>query len=1211
MDTYDAKDNLLNLEIELSKLRKHKKSKLENQKHIAIVLEAVEENFEDVSTTTVTHYLISLLSLLDESLDNETKEITDLTMANTAMYLLDIVFKYASPVMLREKFIDLLAKIGPCITDEKTDAPLLKASIGTLENLLKNQDLKTWVNKDNLQLNPLRGLNAILELCLDSRPKVRRRALEAIESILSVVPLGTKENVHEHIASKKIIDYGINALKTVSSGSGKNDKETANIQIQLCKLFEIIVITNQYPADKLEVLINILLKLCKSSENNLFLISNIFGLFTKIFTNESIDIEHILKSVLALKPSLNDELLSSNWCDLISKGCITLSKKDDLKFFLTDFLQIFITLKNFLTSENTKIVNRCFVSLTNLIENSLNQTFMVTEDMSVENSIEQIIELLGNELLEMLSSINYSRAIPEVLNILALVLNKISLKSDKKVYVEILKQVGEWRTNAETTTVENVTEIELVLGAYLKNLGTDKVLQVLPLNLSKKTMNNGPGRAWFFPLMRQYTKYSELSIFVNELMPVLELFNEKIEGSPKESMERKIFETIIDQIWHCLPSFCYLPKDLTTSFNDQFASDLCNVLYSNVEMRSTICHALRNLVESNINEVDDLIYRDLFFPEEVLKSNLEYLKNTKVSNLLSVLFNLFSQTHPTKRHFLLTTIECYLNIATEDDINKTFNNVCGMLKTELDKESTLKNNKEDSPAATLMDIIVTMIKYLPEASYNILFSIFNITIKIKHQTIQKKSYRIISKMSEISNGKQAIGQFIEGLENVMVEQYANLFTNARAARLQALKTVIDLLPNDHMHFIVNIMTELVLSTRDVNEKTRELSFGILIKITDMFLNNKDGLYILDFQKLPGIESNDRVTVSFSNLLELMSAGMIGDSQHMVSATVTAFSCIFYEYKDVIIKSEFNSQVWEIYETVELYLDSNSKEIVKSCIGFVKVIVLSYPVEDCRPKIPGLLPKLLKWSNEHTGHFKSKVKHIIERLMRRFGESFIEQHFPESDKKLFTNIRKLRNRSKRDAEKEDNEVKEEEAVSSKSNRFMSAYDDVLNDSDSDLDDESEYQEFDEEGNKKKSNGKSKKQYLTENKEQPLDLLDSKTLQHISSSMPRKAKNKRQQQFEYDLDGKVVIQKNETAENNDDPLGNLPSGINAYLDAVKQGPVRGQRNRLKFKKGTRSGDADDFDDEDEQPSDKKLIRSREMMKNKIGKKRPQKFKSNRKL
>ncbi len=64
--------------------------------------------------------------------------------------------------------------------------------------------------------------------------------------------------------------------------------------------------------------------------------------------------------------------------------------------------------------------------------------------------------------------------------------------------------------------------------------------------------------------------------------------------------------------------------------------------------------------------------------------------------------------------------------------------------------------------------------------------------------------------------------------------------------------------------------------------------------------------------------------------------------------------------------------------------------------------------------------------------------------------------------------------------------------------------------------------------------------------------------------------------------MLFKKNETAENNDDPLGNLPSGINAYLGAVSTRSVRGQRkNRLKFKKGARSGDADDFDDEARQP------------------------------
>lgn len=1215
MELYNPGSNLIDLEIELSKLRKHRKSKLENQKHIAIILEAVEENLNEAlpGNVSVANYMVSFLSLLDQALEDETKEIKDLQMCSSSMYLLDIAFRYTSRALLREKFIDLLAKIGPCITDEKTDAPLLRSSIGALETLLINQDLKTWANKENLQLNPLRGLNAVLELCLDSRPKVRRRSLEAIENILSNPP-GTKKDsdnnneVVEHIASKKIIDYAINALKAVMGS--KNDKETTNIQIQLCKLFEVIVVTNQYPTENLEALILLLLKICKSNENDVFLISNIFLLFNKIFTNENLNINNVLKAVINLKPSINDELLASNWCDLISKGCVTLSKKDSLHFFNNELLPTFQSLKMFLQSDNSKIVDRCYNALNDLFAETIQQSVLIEEDVSVDETI----NLLGSECLELLSSISYSNALASSLNLIATIVNKISLKSNNSNFIEILKLVGEWRSDEEKASNENMAGLELVIGAFLKNAGTREVLNVLPLNLKKGS--KGSGRAWLFPLVRNYTRYSQLAIFIEEFMPILEVFNEKMVNSPKESMEMKIFETVVNQIWNCLPSFCWLPQDMVEVFTDQFASDLCNVLYTKVELRSCICHALRNLVESNLVECSDLLYKEDFFPQEVQKANLKYLETTKVANMLSVLFNIFSQTHPTKRHFLLTTIECYLNIAADSDINETFNNVCSMLKQELAKNDVVQNKKEEFPAATLMDIIVTMIKHLPAESYNILFSIFNITMKLKQQTMQKKSYRIISKLSELEDGKTAIAQFIGNIEDLLVEEYPNLLTNARASRLQALKTVVELLPNDHMHFIVNIMTEVVLSTRDVNEKTRELAFQTLILVSDKFINNTDGTFILDFSKLPSMESNERVSVSFNTLLELVSAGLVGDSQHMVSATVTAFSCIFYEYKDQIITGDYKQQIWEIYETIELYLDSNSKEIVKSCIGFIKVVILTYPVDECRPRVQSLLPKLLRWSNEHTGHFKSKVKHIIERMVRRFGEQFIEQHFPESDKKLFTNIRKLRNRSKRNAAKEDEEWNEEtknssqqQAGASKSNRFLSAYDDVLNASDSDSDED--VQAFDEEGNKTKRQGNSNKQYIMENKGQPLDLLDSKTLAHISSSLPIREQKKNRHQYEKDIDGRIVINGEKSDQKpEEDPLGGLPSGINAYLDAVKQGPIRGQRNKLKFKKGTRSGNNND-DDDDDFIEDNKLNKNRQLLKNKIGKKRPQKFKSNRKL
>ena len=75
---------------------------------------------------------------------------------------------------------------------------------------------------------------------------------------------------------------------------------------------------------------------------------------------------------------------------------------------------------------------------------------------------------------------------------------------------------------------------------------------------------------------------------------------------------------------------------------------------------------------------------------------------------------------------------------------------------------------------------------------------------------------------------------------------------------------------------------------------------------------------------------------------------------------------------------------EIASTVELFLTHNSREIAKSAIGFVKVEVLSLPEEMVKQNLSDLLSKLMRWSHEHKGHFKSKVKHILERLIRKFG-----------------------------------------------------------------------------------------------------------------------------------------------------------------------------------------------------------------------------------
>lgn len=60
--------------------------------------------------------------------------------------------------------------------------------------------------------------------------------------------------------------------------------------------------------------------------------------------------------------------------------------------------------------------------------------------------------------------------------------------------------------------------------------------------------------------------------------------------------------------------------------------------------------------------------------------------------------------------------------------------------------------------------------------------------------------------------------------------------------------------------------------------------------------------------------------------------------------------------------------------------------------------------------------------------------------------------------------------------------------------------------------------------------------------------------------------------------------ESNDDDDDILANKDS-LNAYVDAVRQGPVRGQKNKLKWKKQGASDNWDGDDDDDNKEVDSK--------------------------
>jgi len=164
-------------------------------------------------------------------------------------------------------------------------------------------------------------------------------------------------------------------------------------------------------------------------------------------------------------------------------------------------------------------------------------------------------------------------------------------------------------------------------------------------------------------------------------------------------------------------------------------------------------------------------------------------------------------------------------------------------------------------------------------------------------------------------------------------------------------------------------------------------------------------------------------------ITMVAGGLAGASPHMISATVTALSRLVFEFKGTpsfifndmprflssygFLDAISTQMHTEIFTTLLVFLSSANREIVKSILGFVKLAIHTLPADLMRPHLKDLVPALLGWSHDHKNHFKAKVRHIFERMLRRFGWDEIYSCAGEEEAgKVLVNIKKRKERAKR-------------------------------------------------------------------------------------------------------------------------------------------------------------------------------------------------------
>ena len=1138
---------------------------------------------EQSTAPTETGYFAALLALLQQA--NQDGNV-NIELATPAVYLLDVVTPYAPQPLLRSKFTQILTLLAPVLLMQEAEPILLRTSIGCLEALLLAQDSASWELSVS-QIGPRRAVAGLLNLSLDHRPKVRKRAQDALKRVLKNPPPSPAldhpaADMCAQTATKNLEDLAAQAAQA-NKGKKSADMSHEPAMIHALQLVKTIAsASGGWPTKKIESLCELLLGIAKTG--NEYMTMAAFEIFEMIFesmTDEvsSAKLPRLMEIISELRPSSTDMQLVPPWLAILSRGYDVSSQVEPEETF-QNLPDLFAMVATFLDSpaENIRIsASECLVSF---MANCVPQQVILEPSIYDEKTLEKV-----SKTAESLLKAQYQAAWLQTFTVLGAMFDSLRWRAHPMM-LGITRTIGEIREN---TSFRQKKEADEVIGKAIRAMGPEAVLSVLPLNILRPVKGQA-GRAWLFPILRDYASNTNLSHFKTEMMPLSEMMFQKVldHGDAEKTMEVKIYETLVQQIWSTLPGYCDLPLDLCDAFDQGFAEILANLLYKQVDLRLDVCRCFKTLIESNQaiatieNEEEDLLLQSRV-SRELAQKNLQHL-GAFSGNMLAVLFNVYTQTLPQSRGPILQTINAFLSITPNQELMETFDRVSKMLAAELqktpasDEKEKGQKSKEHMPSTsqTLMDIVITMSAYLPRESFAALFEIATAIIyKNDEPQLQKKAYKLIPRLADSEIGKVALQERTEELQSLVVTSTEKVSAPARRERLAAISALLPFVSNGALHFIPSVLSEVVICCKENNERARETAYDLLVQMGRRMVSAEGAT--IDNSKVPHMPDDaPLVAASIEEYFTMVSAGLAGSTPHMISASITAISRLLYEFRSSLSEETLS----DLVQTMDLFLTSNNREIVKSCLGFVKVCIIGLPAELMLPRLQTLIPNLIVWSHEHKGHFKAKVKHILERMVRRFGYDNILKYCPEGDRKLIVNIRKTRDRAKKrkDAAKtQDGDASDDETGEQGKRQFENELDQALYSSESEDSDDS----MDEPSARtQKKSQKGGKTYILEDDDEPLDLLDKKALANISSTKPVKLRKPNRTKAKVDLDGKLILGKDSDDEGAMDIDKPQPdgSGVGAYVAALKgkDAPKRGRGGKLKFS-NRRTGGADDDDDD----------------------------------
>lgn len=885
-------------------------------------------------------------------------------MTCTVVYLCSFVLPRLPSQFIQEQYGELYGRLPSIIQGGINDGPLLRAGVTCLKSVLMAFEGSTAVWQERTSLNEL--LSLVLGLCLDERPKVRKLAQDCLVAVL----LAEDKKLHAGLS------VSIQFIKMILQATTRKDCTKA---LHVTPLLRRLV--PGLDQASIDGLIGPVLQ-C-SGLGNTHLTVSLFGFLEELCRTK--DDEDDLKELLARLVQLNLSQTKKIIEGLLRLKPSSMELEDIAVAWISAFGQAIV---------HPSIVGRLDVTpfIPSLLEglNSTHEKVHLSCQLACSHLVGQD-QIMAPLLLERLSVAQ----VEMTPYLLAIIRDQVMLSSGSnpsiQPYTEIIQLIAALYDRKGFVSVRS--DVTKAIGDFIKVFGSAAVLQIIPLGLDSTSQN----RAWLLPVIKDAVNNDYLTFFITELLPLADSLQAKADSfrGQQKLADAKVYETVVYQIWSCSPSYMKYSVDFTTAF-PQFAPRMAEKMTNDPLIRPLLVNSLTQTINRLRTLEDDIgagcltLLRKVGDPEQD-RSVIAGL----AGNLLPVLFNLLGVTASEQRATLLDCIKAVMEVCPDTMVKEYFERVSSLLST--------KSNGDE--AATLVELLITMVGFLEFDSYN---QLLNISLPILETAtdvgLQKAGYKALHWiLSHELYGPQLLESNWDGLEAILLHTAGSLVEvgAVKKCRFRLLLGIIPQLPDNNLHWIAILLPETVLGIKEANQKARLLSFELLLAMARRMA--RGGIVRGEPIGLPSDQ-----TGSLDEFITMVLAGLAGRTPHMISATVVALARLLFDLSGAIPPETVQALLSDIL----LLLGSPSRELVKAAFGFIKVAIIVLPSEALLPHLTTLIRSVLAWSDEHALHFKVRVRHLMERLIRRFGYEKIHDCVPEEHRKLIVNIRKRKERARR-------------------------------------------------------------------------------------------------------------------------------------------------------------------------------------------------------